>query len=224
MNQAKILSKVGELSIWVLLGLVFYVWADQLAWDFGDINRLNLFPLFGMVAYVTMWWHFLVGYLRRTHPEYQKIQSLHQASFYLVFASIILHPALLVWYAQDLGYKMTNAISGSGLTPVDFYADFYPGLEKFILLGYLGLIGFLTYDLGRVLKNLSFIKKSRQFIMSMSDIAFGLILVHSLNLGRHLQTGWFRVFWLGLGLSGLFFILHRYYHRMRREKTTQTTN
>ena len=139
-------------------------------------------------------------------------------SYYWVFASFILHPAILVLYANDLGFSILNS-PASGKSAADFYR-FYVGSakEKFVLLGYVALVVFISYDVFRYLRKKSWVRRHWPIIKALSDAAFVAIWLHSLNLGRHLASGAMRAFWFLLGASGIFFILHRYYCKLTHDK------
>lgn len=208
------LSRVAEYSIFVLLALVVWVWGNGLDWEFEGITRLEIFPLLGMVAFVTMWWHFFTGFIGRLQPNYHKLQVLHEISRYWVLVSFTLHPLLLVTWGLANGYELLS---------VQLFKD-YAGEDKypFIVLGLLSLSVFLLYDIAKWLGEMTFFKRHWLIIDALSDTAFIGIGVHSLSLGRHLQEGWFRLFWLGLWVSGIGFIAYKRFHLRRREKPTKS--
>lgn len=202
------LTKLVNYSIFLILAINFYVWGSNLDWEWDEIGLLELFPLLGLIAFSTMWWHFLTGFIRRLRPDVDKFRGLHQASAYWVFASFMLHPLLLViWGIQEeIG------------TPWEIYEDYAgPKNMVFIVIGLLALGGFLLFDLARVLSGSKLLKRHRGLIMLISDISFVLILIHSLNLGGDLREGWFRVYWLLLGISGIGFIIYRYYFNSKQK-------
>lgn len=192
---------------------MLWVWGSGLEWDFEDMTRLEVFPLFGLIAFVTMWWHYLVGFVRRLRPDFQKIDRLHTASRYWVFVSFMLHPTLLVMWGLANGYE---------LPPTELYKD-YVGNKNypFIVLGLLSLSAFLLYDLASALSRQAWVKRFWPLIDALSDAAFVGIFIHSLNLGQHLEEGWFRIFWLLLGISGIAFISYKRYHHARRVQSSQ---
>lgn len=205
--NVKALSWLVEYSIFPLLILVTWIWGTELEWEFEAMDRLDVFPLLGLIAFVTMWWHFLVGFVHRLQPDYEKLDGLHQASAYWVFAAFMLHPALFVSWGLDNGYE---------LPPTQLYKD-YAGDDKdgFITFGLLGLMAFLLYDIGRLWHRWPPMKRAWPFIDAASDIAFIGIWIHSLNLGGNLSGGWFRTFWILLGLSGIGFIAYKRYRLYR---------
>lgn len=208
--NSKTLSRLVEYSIFPLLILVVWVWGAELEWDFEDMDRLDIFPGLGLIAFVTMWWHFFVGFIGRIRPDFKKFPGLHQVSAYWVFAAFMLHPALFVSWGVDNGYE---------LPPTQLYED-YAGDDKlgFITLGLLSLFAFLAYDIARLLHRWTPIKRIWPFIDAASDVAFVGIWIHSLSLGANLEEGWFRVFWILLGLSGIGFIAYKRYRLARDDK------
>lgn len=208
--SSKTLAWMVEYSVFALLVLVTWVWGSELDWDFADMDRLDVFPLLGLIAFVTMWWHFLVGFVRRLKPDYEKLEGLHLTSAYWVFAAFTLHPALF------LSWGLQNGYGWSLYDLVDDYAD--DAKYPFVVLGLLSLIAFVLFDVARVLGRMAWAKRAWPFIDALSDIAFIGIWIHSLNLGQHLEEGWFRTFWLILGLSGICFIIYKRYRLSRDGK------
>lgn len=213
---SKTISRLAEFTIVPILIVSVLAWGDLLDWNL-KVSRQSIFPLLGLIAFSTMWWHFFTGFMQRVVHKYYRYDRLHELSGYWVFISFIMHPALLIWYANDLGYSALNFFNGDGLLPQDFYREFYNGSERFIVLGYISLIGFLAFDIGRVMRRKLFVQKNWHIVEALSDAAFIAIFIHSLQLGRHLQSGWFRGYWILLGLSGIGFILQRYYFKFRHE-------
>jgi len=203
----KTLSRVVELSVFGLLAIVITVWGSELDWRLGRVDRLALFPLLGMIAFATMWWHFLVGFVRRLKPDHQELGRLHLISAYWVFAAFALHPVLLVSWGQDNDYQLLS------LELLRDYAG--PDSMGFITLGLLSLTAFIAFDIARVISRWTSVKRIWPFIDAASDVAFIGIWLHSLGLGRHVQEGWFRVFWILLGLSGIGFIIYKRFHLSR---------
>lgn len=205
------LSRIVDYSVFLVLGLVFLVWGQEIDWRLDKIDALELFPLLGLIAFTTMWWHFFSGHMRRINPELERHKGLHTTSAYWVFASFMLHPLLLLFWGIE---------KEVGDWPGEIYEK-YVGDDQmiFIYMGLLGLGGFLLFDIARVFRSISIFEKNRKLITAISDVSFLLILIHSLNLGRHLQEGWFRYYWILLGLSGLYFIGYRYYQQ-RYEAST----
>lgn len=207
------LARMVDSTVFIVLGIIFIAWGADIDWKLDQVGALEVFPLLGLIAFGTMWWHFFSAFLRRLMPDLKKMKGLHTASAYWVFASFMLHPALLLFWGLE------NEV---GEWPVEIYES-YVGENQmiYIYLGLLGLAGFVLFDIARVLSNYSFVNKYKNLVTAVSDISFGLILIHSLSLGRHLQAGWFRYFWLLLGLSGIFFIGYRYYYQKTQHHETR---
>ena len=199
MAQAK-LRWVVELLVFPLLILALVRWGSYLDWRFEDLDKLKLFPLLGLIAFTTMWWHFFIGFIRQIRPGFEKFKTLHMLSGYWVFVAFTLHPVLLWLWGGGQGYS----------SPVDIYKAYLGVNWRFALLGTFGLMVFWLFDLARWLRQRPLVKKYWWLIDTIDDAAFLIIWVHSFNIGSHIQNGWFRYLWIFYGLSGLFFILYKH--------------
>ena len=192
--------------VFPLLAVAIWQWGTGLDWELEELDLLTVFPLLGMIAFTTMWWHFLVGFVAQIKPNFTKFKRLHLVSGYWVFVAIVLHPLLFWVWGVGEGFA----------SPLDIYKAYLGDDYRFALLGTLGLFVFLLYDLARWLRERPFIKRYWWVVDSIDDTAFLIIFIHSINIGQHVQSGWFRYLWIFYGLSGLFFILYK--------RLTTTTN
>ena len=201
-----------EYSVFPLVALSVYVWGSALEWKLEDLSALSVFPVLGLVAFTVMWWHFLLGFVKDLSPSFVKIKNLHKTSSILVFFLIILHPLLLAFYG------VSNNID----QPPELFFLYVGESNKFyIVLGYLALTIFLLYDLARWLKNKAVVKNNWLIVDSIDDVAFVAIFFHSLMIGSHVQTGWFKYLWIFYGVSGLIFIATKHYLRFRPHETKE---
>jgi hypothetical protein len=213
MTGKKRIGWLVEYSVVGILGLIVYRWGSELDWRIGEVGMLELFPLLGLIAFATMWWHFFVAFMNRVRPgRIEKNERLHTISIYWVLAAYLLHPTLLLLWGLD------RSIGG----PVEIYEAYVgPELIGYVYLGTLGLLGFLLYDVAQWFSDRPFFQNRKKTITTISDLAFVAIFIHSLQLGQHTQGGWFGLFWWLLGLSGISFILYRYYYQSRHSDAAQ---
>lgn len=196
-----------ELLIIPIVALPIYVWLDGV--DNGTLSALTVFPLLGLVAFSIMWWHFLLGFIKDVNPHFTKIQALHKISSIFVFLLILLHPALLA------SYSISNNLG----RPPDAYYNYVSAESSiFVTYGLIALIIFLLYDLARWLRMRPWMEKNWLIVDSIDDVAFIAVFVHSIMLGQHLQSGWFRYVWLFYGVSALIFIGYKHYRRFARSE------
>lgn len=199
MNERK-LRWVAELAVFPLIALAVLVWGQKLDWELGSLDRLDIFPLLGLIAFSTMWWHFLIGFIRQTQPGYKKFDTLHRISGYWVFVAILLHPILLWSWGAGEGFA----------SPLDTNRAYLGSNYRYALLGALSLVVFLLFDLARWLRDRDWVKRHWRLIDSFDDLAFLLIWLHAYNIGTHVQNGWFKWVWIFYGLSGLFFVAYKH--------------
>lgn len=164
-------------------------WADMRQWNFENISALALFPLLGLLAWSVMWTHYAVGGLRLVRP-FVRNRLYSQISGVVVLFCLLLHPGLLA-YSQ---FKFTDT-----LPPTSFYNYVGLSLQWAVLIGTIGFIIFLSFELFERLQKHGWVARNWRWISAAQMIAMILIFVHALTLGQNLQSGWFLFWWVGLG-------------------------
>ncbi len=178
---------------WLLGAMV--VITGAVAWQQSlngtQVTAYTLFPLLGIMAWSLMWTHYMYGALRLTFGGFTQNYPYKKVSEYVVLACILLHPGLLV-------YRLW---ADTGKLPPGSY-EYYVGRSQklFVTMGAVALTCFLAYEILMRLRRSPRVVRVWPWISLSQMIAMGLIFVHSLELGRHLQRGWFEAYWLMLGL------------------------
>ncbi len=204
------LSKIMKLLLIPVVVLPLLVWANQLNLARYSLTSAELFPVFGMVAFSIMWWHFLLGFVSNIRPSFKKTNLVYKTSVVLVLMLIILHPLVL---------GSINGLSSLRTAGFDWVVS---GNELFVYYGIFALFIFLLYDVARLIRKRSFVKKYWQVIDAVDDVAFVAIFVHSTALGRIVTVGWFRYVWIFYGVSALIFIGYKHYRRFAQNEETKT--
>ncbi len=199
-------QKDFSLITWGILALSVYlsflVWASNLSWEFSSVSIYGFFPLLGILAWMTMWTHYVTGALRIKNPKLVKPKYYSELTGYLVLACLLLHPGLLA-YAQNK--------NGEGLPPTSFFAYTGDGLKLAVMFGTISLLIFLSFEVFNRLKDRQAIKKYWWLVSISQSLAMILIFVHGLRLGSNLQTNWFTIVWAAYGLLLIpcFYIIHK---------------
>lgn len=201
-----------ELLIIPVVLLPLYVWGARLDWNLESISLLTVFPLLGLVAFSIMWWHFLLGFVKDLNPSFEKIRSLHKTSSVFVLLLIILHPMLLS------AHSAANNLPGP---PGAYYNYVSSSNAILITYGLLALTIFLLYDLARWLKTKPWVENNWLIVDAIDDVAFIAVFVHSIVLGQHVQSGWFKYLWIFYGVSALIFISYKHYRRFTHHEETK---
>jgi len=204
-------SKKLETILWTLYGtvtfLAIYVWGSQLNWDFSNLNAFTLFPVLGLTAFSLMWVHYVSGVIRDTWFPGVSMKQSYSPTSAAVLVLILFHPALLIieLYRQ-----------GSGLPPGSYDDYVSPEKTMFVTLGVIGLAGLLVFEFKRFFGKKSWWKYTSIIV----DSAILLIAVHSLQLGQHLQSGWFKYVWYFYVITIIGCIIRIYYlkYRVYRQK------
>jgi hypothetical protein len=177
--------------LYALLAVVclpsLYYWLDGLKWDLSKLTAFKVFPLLGLLAFSVMWFHLMVAWYKRHHPEDFDYKRFFRETSNVVLALIILHPLILAVKSYSLDVK-----------PLDFAGT---GGRVFIVFGILAFFIFIIYEFVDRAREKPFIKNNWQYIVALNRAAMILIFYHALKLGTHLQNGPFKVIWWFFGLS-----------------------
>lgn len=186
--------KLPEWLSWLLLVIVLGVastaWGNNIHWHFDLVNIYIFFPLLGLWAWSIIWTHYALGAL--SIAKKIPIPALYRKVTYaLVLGLILLHPGLLA-YAQWQ--------KNGSLPPGSEFNYVASSLRLFIVFGFVALLAFLFYEVIRRFRSRPLVNKYWGFISLSQMVAMILIFLHALRLGQNLQSGWFRFYWLVLGL------------------------
>jgi hypothetical protein len=198
-------QKTFNFFVWVILAFAilvpFIVWGQGIDWQLGSISIYRWFPLFGLLAWMVMWTHYITGTLVIKYPILTRPKIYKPFTEYLVLASLLLHPGLLI-YAQ---WK-----NGAGLPPNSYLEYVGEALALAVMFGTIALIIFLSYEFFDRLQHKQTIKRWWPAISISQSIAMILIFVHGLRLGTNLSSGWFVYVWIACGIALLpcFYIIH----------------
>ena len=173
---------------------VVVLFAEQTSLSSISFNRagaLLLFPYLGIVAWTTMWTHYSGGLLRRHWTQLTPSTIYARTTHVLVTVLILAHPLLLA----NAQYAATN------IRPPQSFEN-YVGVGAMIAVtgGLIALFIFLSYDLYRMLQSRPFWRRQAWVVSILQAMAMALIFWHGLRLGQHLSSGWFRYWWLALGV------------------------
>jgi hypothetical protein len=182
--------------------LAVTTWYQHLASPVSHLSVYELFPVFGLVAFSLMWSHYIIGALRGFYdvPK-DSFSRYYQVTFVVVLGALLLHPGLLTWqlWRDNIGI------------PTDYVA---PDMRLYIIIAEIAWVAFLTFEMHRFYRH----KSWWHYVERASDVAMVLILIHALNLGTSLVSGWFKVVWIFYALSLLAAITYSTYLRHQTTK------
>lgn len=191
---------------WVL-GLVvmfagFLAWFQNMGNTIHIVSLYQVFPMLGIWAWSLMWTHFIVWEIRRLKPSLLGNVLYSNVSGALVFIFLILHPGLLAF---------EQFRQGKGLPPTSYFAYAGEASVWLIILGMVGFVGFLFYEVIIRFEKNERVKKIWWFVNITQTIAMASIFTHGLELGGDLHGGWFRTYWICLGLLLIPCLLHTHW-------------
>lgn len=187
--------------------LAIYVWGQSLSWHFAHLSPYQYFPVFGLVAFSIMWSHYIASAGRQLlRIDKQALQTYFEITSLVVLIAIVLHPAIL-WF--QLWHD------GFGLPPESYLTHYVlPSLRWAAVLGTVSLFIFLAYELRRFFGQ----KHWWPIMQYVSDLAMIAIFIHSINLGRNLQSGWYQIVWYFYGITLLLCLAYSYGMKFRESK------
>lgn len=196
-----------EKILWILYALVtaiaVYVWGAQLDWNTDRLNSYTIFPLFGLLAFSFMWVHYVSGFVRDRWFVGESTKQSFIITSYLVLVLILLHPTLLV---------VQLFLDGLGLPPESYKKFVGEAGFIWVMLGIFGLAGLLLFEGKRWFSKKSWWK----YANVVNDVAVLLIALHSVKLGRHLQSGWFVYLWYFYIITIVLCIVRSYYKKLSK--------
>lgn len=178
---------------WLLsIGVTFlsvFVWLERLNFNVSGLTTYQYFPVLGLIAFSIMWSHYIVGALRvYTNSEKQDFTRYTKITGYIVLFAIILHPGLIILqlYLDNYGLPPGSYVQYAGETG-----------SKFILIGTTSWLAFLAYEFKEKIHS----KPWWKYVLIANALAMIGILIHSLKLGSHLQSGYYRYIWIFYGIT-----------------------
>lgn len=188
--------------------LAVYAWGVSYEWQLAGLSNYQLFPLFGLVAFSLMWGHYVMA-ATRMHFKIDKtvLKNYFEITSMAVLAAILLHPGLLAWQLWR---------DGLGLPPGSELNYVSENMKASVILGMTALALFLVYELRRVYDQKSWWK----YVQYASDAAIMLIVIHSLRLGTHLQTGWFKTVWFFYSITLVGALIYTYAQKAKKNDMT----
>jgi len=207
-NDSKVVhSRSLDILVWSLYSLVsflaVYVWGSQLGWNFSGLDAFTVFPLLGLLAFSLMWVHYVSGYVRDTWFAGQSLKKSFNITSMIVLFLIIVHPALLI---------SQLFVNGNGLPPGSYASYVAPGNTIFVIIGTIGLVALLAFELKRFFGDKSWWK----YAAVVTDVGVLLIALHSVQLGQHLQSGWFQYVWYFYIITIIACLVRIYYKKLTR--------
>jgi len=180
------------------------VWVQHQLHHSSELSTYSLFPLFGLLAFSLMWSHYIASVMRQYFKvDRSALHTYFEVTSTIVLVALLLHPGLLIWQLWR---------DGLGLPPGSYLEYVGKSMQIFVIMGTISWFAFLSYELRR-----KFSKRSWwRFVGYASDIAMILIFIHALNLGHHLQEGWFKMLWYFYGATLLGALI--YIHSQKRKK------
>lgn len=198
----------------IMVIIIGYIAAyPQLTPSTSLLDFYTLFPLLGIWAWSLMWTHFVIGEIRRLNPTLPKHMPYHHVSSILVLTFILAHPFLLA---------IAQYQNGQGLPLGSYYAYAGRGYEWVIWIAALALTTFLSYEVLIRIKERPVVKKYWWFVNISQSAAMLLIFWHALTIGHNLvDPGWFRTYWITLGIILIPTLLHTHYQDWKDQKNAK---
>ncbi len=183
MNRFLVRTGLAAVSLFVV-GYPLFVWYTNTSFTADRWLLLSVFPAFGLIAFTVMYLHIIGRPFKHVLSSFLPFDRFERLSSSIVLVAILLHPAL-----RTLFFIM-NDVSLSFTLP--------------IVLGSIGFLMLITYDLGKAFIRNPWIRKHWRVVDVVSTLGFYVIWVHSLMLGSELQVGFLRNLWIFYGVSARF--------------------
>lgn len=179
------------------LAVAYPLWVrvSSLQWAFNVTLLLNnFFPLFGITAFTLLWLHAMSGMFEpwlRQHINFDRFVSITAT---MILICILAHPLLLL---ALFNFDVLGILTSYG--------------TLYVLLGVMGWLLLLTYDITKLLKGYhDFFVRHWKNVLIISNVGFLITFFHSLYLGSDLQGGPLRMIWIFYGITAMVAIVYTY--------------
>lgn len=162
-------------------------------------NISEIFPAFGLIAFSIMWLHIIGAPFKLILDQYFDFEKFVSVSSKIVLVSLILHPLLLLVYLKVMS------------APINILSYLSMRSSYLIWLAIAAWFIFIFYDISKKLKKRDFFVRHWKTVRLISTLAFFLVLIHSLGLGRDLQVGTLRYVWIFYGITALIATSYTYF-------------
>ena len=192
----------------VLIGISAAFWLTTV--DMANLSAYRIFPILGLLAWEMMWVQCVVMMTTILGLRHSKNKHFKDFSEWSILPLIILHPGILA----------IQSFIDSGQLPPDSYLSYVgPDNAWAIVLGVLGLVIFLSYDLFKLLRKALRRRNMYKYVSVLQAIGMVAIFVHGLAIGSLMNTG-FGYVWIVLGVVLVPCLTLYIMHEFRRSKTS----
>lgn len=179
--------------IFATLAVIVPIFAHIRNVSWGNSSLLvNIFPTFGLLAFTLLWLHAMSGVFEEWLRERFEFDKFVHWTAIIILLSMILHVLMLLIIIRF------NILSLFEHNPTA------------ILLGIVGFVLLLTYDIGKILKSREFFVRHWNKILVVSTTGFILIFFHALMIGSDLQNGFMRILWIFYGVTAILATIYTY--------------
>ncbi len=162
-------------------------------WALDSTLTLNLFPLFGLIAFSLLWLHAISGVFEPWLRKQINFDNFVNRTSTLILICLTLHPLLLL---VNFEFNLNSILFSYEI--------------KYIRLAIAGWVLLIIYDVSKPFKNRAFFSRNWNKILIISTIGFLMTFFHSLALGSDLQSGMLRAVWIFYGATTILSTFYTY--------------
>jgi hypothetical protein len=177
---------------WFSVLYPLWVVGSATEWAMDSSFLVNLFPLFGLLAFSLLWLHAISGVFEPWLRKNFNFDSFVDATARLILVSIILHPLLF-------------------LIVLKFHVADLWRTGIYIRLAIIGWLLLIIYDIAKPLKKkYDFFVRHWNTILLISTFGFLLTFFHSIGIGDDVQQGPLHIVWLFYGVTAIIATTYTY--------------
>jgi NADH:ubiquinone oxidoreductase subunit 5 (subunit L)/multisubunit Na+/H+ antiporter MnhA subunit len=216
------------LTLLGLLGAAAILWGALKALQEERIKLIVAYSTVSQLGYL-----FLIFPLIAAHPlaawsgafYHVLAHGTAKAAVFLAAGNVLYGlKAATIRSVADLGLPLRMSLLAFALAGSSVFASMFayvsPGREYLLWLAIIAWFIFITYDILKKFRGQAFLASHWHIVKLISTLAFFLVLVHSLGMGRDLQSGPLRWLWIFYGVSAAAAAVYTYiigplYQRLR---------